>query len=83
MDTNPVIDICKKVDALIRIGNSKAETENKPKKKSKGFVARSISEDTQPMNKSSKETPLDYVVSVVKSIRELDTKEEKDDRTSI
>ena len=83
MNINPVIGMCRKVDALIRLQNDRVQTEDKPKKKSKGFVVRNIAEDTQPRNKDSKSTPLDYVVNIVKMLREMDTKEEKDDRTNI
>ena len=48
---NPVIDICKKVEAMLLLEENKKESTNKPKKKSKGFVVRNISDDTQPFNK--------------------------------
>ena len=54
MNINPVIGMCRKVDALIRVQTDRVQTEDKPKKKSKGFVVRNIAEDTQPRNKDSK-----------------------------
>ena len=81
MDINPVVDMCKKVDALIRIDNNKTQVTDKPKKKSKGFVVRNISDGTESINKDKTSTPIEYVVDVVKTLRnmEVDKVEENKD----
>ncbi len=78
---NPVIDICKKVEAMLLLEENKKESTNKPKQKSKGFVVRNISDDTQPFNKDNKMTPIEYVVDVGKTLRnmEVDKVEENKD----
>ena len=78
---NPVINMCKKVEAMLLLDENKKESTDKPKKKSKGFVVRNISDDTQPFNKDNKMTPIEYVVDVVKTLRNMEvdeTKESKD-----
>ena len=80
MDINPVVDMCKKVDALIRIDNNKTQVTDKPKKKSKGFVVRNISDGTESINKDKTSTPKDYVVSIVKTLRNMETDETKENK---
>ena len=69
---NPVINICKKVEAMLLLNNNQKESVDKPKKKSKGFVVRNISDDTQALKKNDKMTPIAYVVDVVKTLRNME-----------
>ena len=69
---NPVINICKKVEAMLLLNNNQKESVDKPKKKSKGFVVRNISDDTQALKKNDKMTPIEYVVDVVKTLRNME-----------
>ena len=77
---NPVIDICKKVEAMLLLEENKKESTNKPKKKSKGFVVRNISDGTESINKDKTSTPIDYVVSIVKTLRNMETDETKENK---
>ena len=65
----------------VKLPKLKKINPNKPKKKSKGFVVSNIYDDTQPFNKDNKMTPIEYVVDVVKTLRnmEVDKVEENKD----
>jgi len=77
---NPVINMCKKVEAMIILANTKTnEVINKPKTKSKGFVQRNISSEANPST-SKKMTPIEYVVDVVRTLREIDVKDKEDNK---